>query len=47
MLTAGALIEVALEMRRHGQNSDGGTVYVVDFCGDGTFDVRYVIGNRV
>ena len=46
-LTKGAYVAIAPETCRVGPNKEGGTGHVLDFHGDGTFDVKYIICNRV
>ena len=47
LIKVGILVSISEETFPVGPNKEGGTGRVIDYNGDGTFDVKYVIGNRV
>ena len=41
------MVEVESETCRVGRNKEGGVGHVLDYSGDGTFNIRYVLDGRV
>ena len=46
-VTPGLLVEVESETCRVGRNKEGGVGHVLDYSGDGTFNIKYVLDGRV